>query len=92
MLENVYILLLFVIANYQRNELISELIHSWSELNKVYIHTTKFIFSELNVLMGKEKNTYKTKMVGKTLTLLELYLLKKPQRENMKNNKLLFYT
>ena len=41
--------------------------------------------------MGKEKNTYKTKMVGKTLTLLELYLLKK-QRENMKNNKLLFYT
>ena len=52
----------------------------------------KFIFSELNVLMGKEKNTYKTKMVGKTLTLLELYLLKKPQRGNMKNNKLLFYT
>ena len=37
--------------------------------------------------MGKEKNTYKTKMVGKTLTLLELYLLKKPQCENMKNNK-----
>ena len=40
----------------------------------------------------KKKNTNKIKMAGKTLTLLELYLLKKPQREKMKNNKLLFHS
>ena len=31
-------------------------------------------------------------MVGKTLTLLEMYLLKKSQGEKIKNNKLLFQT
>ena len=31
-------------------------------------------------------------MVGKTLTLLEMHLLKKSQGEKIKNNKLLFQT
>ena len=50
------------------------------------------IFSELNGLTGKEKNINKTKMAGKKLTLLKLYLLKQQQLEKIKNNKLLFHT
>ena len=34
----------------------------------------------------------KKKMAGKTLIFVELYLLKKPQREKIKDNKLLFHT
>ena len=59
-------------ANYQRSELNSNLIRCWSELNQHWIHTENLIFSELNRLTGKEKNTNKTKMAGKKLTLLEL--------------------
>ena len=40
----------------------------------------------------KKKIQTKQKMAGNTLTLLELYLFKQPQREKVKNNKLFFHT